>query len=59
MLHAFVEQESRPRFVGPTTNAAGGYATKVYPSVSGKHQTVVTGVVGYTDSTSGTFSVTR
>jgi hypothetical protein len=41
------------------TNAAGGYAAKVYPSVSGSYKTVVTDVVGYADSTSGTFSVTR
>jgi hypothetical protein len=42
-----------------TTNATGSYIARVYPSVSGSYKAVVTGVVGYADSTSSAFSVSR
>jgi hypothetical protein len=42
-----------------SVNTSGSYAARVYPRVSGSYQSSVSGVAGYTDSTSGTFSVTR
>ena len=42
-----------------TTTTAGVWSARVYPSVSGRYQAVVSGLVGYADSSSGTFSVTR
>jgi hypothetical protein len=41
----------------PTTTTAGTYTAKLYPTVAGSYQAVVSGNVGYADSTSGTVPV--
>ena len=42
-----------------SASATGAYVARVSPSVSGTYTAAVSGVTGYTDASSGTFSVTR
>ena len=42
-----------------STNVSGGWTARVYPKVSGTYRAVVSGLVGHTDSSSGTFSISR